>query len=347
MITLRSILWNHKERRRISNNSISFRDNPQASTTKHTNQIFRRKVNIKRFNLLFKHYASPILNILSSNYSDKDKAAKLLFRIQALNNLSPNDRACQLEALSCLNLESEESALHLTLKQGQIECSKVLIGTFPELVLTRDKQWRTPLHLAAAMDSEYLIKLLVAQYGNRSFLDLSDIHGFTALQMAVSHVCNKSAEALLKVGASLDIITKPPFNESSGGFSALHLCAEMNNSLSSNLLISKGANIDINNHWNETPLHWALENHSYKVANDLLRYNATVDSRIIKDGSLLNSIQFHNPSMNRFVRQIHSEQISLIRKRKSGQSFKVSKRSRQCNDGYLRITTAPQVCNFG
>lgn len=168
----------------------------------------------------------------------------------------------------------------------------------------------TPLHEAAEMDDEVIVKMLI-RYGSN--VDAVDGNGTTPLHIATGRYRYKIIKVLLEAGADVNIVDRgqntalhlssrgsengKPVTEvllDSGadiharndvGNTALHVAADAPEDLSMvQLLIERGSDVKAANNTGETPLFMAARRGSLPIVNLLLSCGAHID--IEQDGHL-------------------------------------------------------------
>ncbi|KAI0430968.1 ankyrin [Xylaria sp. FL1042] len=95
-----------------------------------------------------------------------------------------------------------DTALHFVASKNNVEVARKLFANKPPAsARVRDKRGQYPLHRAAAVGSEPMVKLLLEQ---NSPLNATDNAGYTALHHAVAEGHGHTAVTLLKAGAETD-----------------------------------------------------------------------------------------------------------------------------------------------
>ncbi|XP_030324219.1 POTE ankyrin domain family member B2-like [Calypte anna] len=133
----------------------------------------------------------------------------------------------------------------------------------------RDRENRTPLHLACANGHTEVVTFLVR---HRCQLDAADNFGTTPLMMAVQFQHQACAGFLLKCGAD-------PNLRDFVGNTALHLAVLSCNLKVVELLVDHNANLDAKNKEGFTPLSLAVSKGQAETAEFLLRMGADVHAR--------------------------------------------------------------------
>jgi cytohesin len=122
----------------------------------------------------------------------------------------------------------------------------------------------TPLHLAASSGYEWAISKFV-QVG--ADVNVRDAGRYTALYYACANNELSTVSLLLSLGAEITP-------------EALHVAAEKGFDSIVSLLIQKGANINMRDAENNTPLHRALAVRQFSTASLLIRLGADINARI-------------------------------------------------------------------
>ncbi|KAI0907888.1 ankyrin [Ustulina deusta] len=110
-----------------------------------------------------------------------------------------------------------DTALHFAASKNNLDVARKLFANEPPAsARVRDKRGQYPLHRAAAVGSEPMVKLLLE---NRSPLNATDNVGYTALHHAIAEGHGHTAITLLKAGAETD-------KRDSDGYLALDLAPD-------------------------------------------------------------------------------------------------------------------------
>jgi ankyrin repeat protein len=142
--------------------------------------------------------------------------------------------------------DRKSSLLHLCCGKGWVEASKVLILKYKADVNIKDECGNTPLHRISPHSPKELIDLLLSNGA-----DINDINDFvnTPLHVACDEIeYNDLALYLLDRGALINIVNEAYYSP------LLYACINNNIKLI-NLLLDKGANINIIDYINCTVLH--------------------------------------------------------------------------------------------
>ncbi len=123
----------------------------------------------------------------------------------------------------------------------------LLVNADPAFVNTTTGRGVTPLHLAAALNRDEAVKLLI-EHG--AAIDAQTDDGFTPLHWAASRDAIAAAVILIEHGANLDA-------RSSKGITPLHWAANRNATNVVALLLDAGADIAAQTDTGAQPIHWA------------------------------------------------------------------------------------------
>ncbi|XP_057317330.1 neurogenic locus notch homolog protein 1-like isoform X2 [Hydractinia symbiolongicarpus] len=154
-----------------------------------------------------------------------------------------------------------ESALHVAARLNKPEMARQLIDEYGLDVNVKDKDGKSPLHLAVQFLSENIFQLLIR---NRSCqIDSQCNYGMTALMEACRSCANFMVVDLVSTGAKVNIADRQ-------GYTALHHAAIVDNPKSASLLLKNGAKVDAQSVKGATPLFLAAREGCYKTAVVLL-----------------------------------------------------------------------------
>ena len=169
------------------------------------------------------------------------------------------------------------TSLHWAARKGQISVATYLLEKGANINLkTCDERdsGGTPLHFAASKGKFDMCRLLVSK---GALIDALDVDGRTPLHLAVRENLKKikagdkleTVKLLLSRGASTDILDN--FR-----CAPLHYAVMHNKLDCCRLLVSKGAQIDIDD-YSGTPLHFALDYEYISIASYLLEKGANIN----------------------------------------------------------------------
>uniref|UniRef100_A0A8C6ULA4 Neurogenic locus notch homolog protein 1 n=1 Tax=Neogobius melanostomus TaxID=47308 RepID=A0A8C6ULA4_9GOBI len=211
-----------------------------------------------------------------------------------------------------------ETALHLAARYARSDAAKRLLEASADANI-QDNMGRTPLHAAVAADAQGVFQILIR---NRATdLDARMHDGTTPLILAARLAVEGMVEELINCHADVNAIDD-------FGKSALHWAAAVNNSEAAIVLLKNGANKDMQNNKEETPLFLAAREGSYETAKVLLDHFA---NREITD------------HMDRLPRDIAQERMHHDIVRLMDEYNLV--RSPQMHGGSLSTTLSPALCS--
>ncbi|RPB02411.1 ankyrin, partial [Choiromyces venosus 120613-1] len=143
--------------------------------------------------------------------------------------------------------------------RGQTHLIKFLVEKGTDVNLKTGHQLRTPLHEACENGHEDAVSLLLAAGADAS---IPDVHGDTPLHVSAPHP--KIAECLLDRGANVDAQS---FYWSE---TALHKAIDAAAEETVELLLSRGARVDLCGYYDQTVLHLAAVSGSKRILELLL-----------------------------------------------------------------------------
>uniref|UniRef100_A0A8C9W046 Neurogenic locus notch homolog protein 1 n=1 Tax=Scleropages formosus TaxID=113540 RepID=A0A8C9W046_SCLFO len=157
-----------------------------------------------------------------------------------------------------------ETALHLAARYARSDAAKRLLESSADANV-QDNMGRTPLHAAVAADAQGVFQILIR---NRATdLDARMHDGTTPLILAARLAVEGMVEELINSHADVNAVDD-------FGKSALHWAAAVNNLDAAVVLLKNGANKDMQNNKEETPLFLAAREGSYETAKVLLDHFA-------------------------------------------------------------------------
>ncbi|CAB1319564.1 unnamed protein product [Coregonus sp. 'balchen'] len=157
-----------------------------------------------------------------------------------------------------------ETALHLAARYARSDAAKRLLEASADANI-QDNMGKTPLHAAVAADAQGVFQILIR---NRATdLDARMHDGTTPLILAARLAVEGMVEELINCHADVNAIDD-------FGKSALHWAAAVNNVEAATVLLKNGANKDMQNNKEETPLFLAAREGSYETAKVLLEHFA-------------------------------------------------------------------------
>ncbi|XP_060947247.1 NF-kappa-B inhibitor epsilon [Limanda limanda] len=231
---------------------------------------------------------------------------------------TPSSELCEQEENFLTITEEGDTFLHLAIIHEDEFITQYLIELFPKEVLDiQNNLYQSPLHLATYLNLTDVVKKLVEKGAS---LELQDQDGNTALHVACQHGQTECANEmtrdvspsklapvletqnwrglaclhlaalnrqhpimnlLMKKGADLNI------QEGTSGKTALHLAVELHDITSVKLMLSRGANVDTAMFNGCTPLHLAVGRQDAPIANLLCQSGADTMLRNMEDETAL------------------------------------------------------------
>jgi ankyrin repeat protein len=168
-------------------------------------------------------------------------------------------------------------SLRMACRSGRtFEVMKLLKQEGNGILVTRDSERKTPLHIACEEGHEDLAEVLLIRF--KVELNVSDMNGWEPLHSACSHGNFKIIQLLLKKGANIKSIT----NE---GDTPLHIFVRSKRynprdiGESIDLLIASGNPVEQKNAVGDTPLHCAASNEIPLFALYVLKHNANPNAK--------------------------------------------------------------------
>uniref|UniRef100_A0A8B9KKB2 Notch receptor 2 n=1 Tax=Astyanax mexicanus TaxID=7994 RepID=A0A8B9KKB2_ASTMX len=160
-----------------------------------------------------------------------------------------------------------ETALHLAARYARADAAKRLLdaGADPN---AHDNMGRTPLHAAVAADAQGVFQILIRNRATELDSRMND--GTTPLILAARLAVEGMVEELVHCHADVNAVDDH-------GKSALHWAAAVNNVEATLVLLKNGANRDMQDNKEETPLFLAAREGSFEAAQVLLDHYSNRD----------------------------------------------------------------------
>uniref|UniRef100_A0A3B3ZAP4 Uncharacterized protein n=1 Tax=Periophthalmus magnuspinnatus TaxID=409849 RepID=A0A3B3ZAP4_9GOBI len=159
-----------------------------------------------------------------------------------------------------------ETALHLAARYARADAAKRLLdaGADPN---AHDNMGRTPLHAAVAADAQGVFQILIRNRATELDARMND--GTTPLILAARLAVEGMVEELIHCHADINAVDDHK--------SALHWAAAVNNVEATLVLLKNGANRDMQDNKEETPLFLAAREGSFEAAQVLLDHYSNRD----------------------------------------------------------------------
>jgi len=168
------------------------------------------------------------------------------------------------------------SPIHIATKNGYVEILKLLLNkNARDCVVATDGNGFNALHCAISSKNLECFRLILAKCGTDE-INHKNQNNMSCVLMAINEDLVEFLQALFAHPGQveLDITTKETH------LTALHICCKKGNKELTEILIEKGANVNVTNHHGITPLHIALLERHIECAKVLLKSNQiVVDAR--------------------------------------------------------------------
>ena len=231
---------------------------------------------------------------------------KITFSNQEIYKLACNARdpesflKTQITDINALDDEGM-SLLHYAGINGKIEIIKILFEKFSANINILNLDKKTALHIASIRGHNEVIKYLLSK-GSDIFLQSSS--GHNALHYAAHYGKTQIVTLLLE---ALDSHWQKNLLESKDidGNHPIHYAALYSNIEILNILIRFGANVNIQNKYGDTPLHFAASRNTHpQIIKKLLEEGANIKILNINGDSAFNlAIKFNNYEIAKILKQ--------------------------------------------
>ena len=206
--------------------------------------------------------------------------------------------------LNMINSSNGETALHLAVRNGLYEVCEKLINYGADITIF-DKQGRNVLHTAVGSNQYAIIKLLFLKFGDKIDIDVktNDNIGESGLISASRNHFNDIIKLLISYNVTIN-------STDNNGQSALHWCAKVNNCQGAILLLENGANINLQDENEKTPLSVAIDElNTNEIIQLLIKYQAFVSSEDEKLIEFKQKLLNNNKSIN-FLKQFKETNLT-------------------------------------
>ena len=188
-------------------------------------------------------------------------------------------------AINASNSLGSQSALHLATRRSFLAGMRSLLRA-GALVDIRDQSQSTPLHRAVAQGSLLSVKLLLENGADPSLRTSLRIN---ALQIAAGHGFNEIVQILLEHGADID--AHDLSCETQGSHPALATAVYYNKPMTVQLLLHRGANVNIQTSCNDSlfpsPIILAVSKRLVQIVDILLQHKPNLELRDLDDQTAL------------------------------------------------------------
>ena len=222
-----------------------------------------------RQRLLEKFLESCVIAVLlfrmpGATRADEDPAVVL----EAGEKAIPADHADDAPAAVDANIVANQ--LHRAIRDNAIlRVDEILERYGSEAARLSVEHGVTPLHIAAALDDDVTLAILLAHGAN---ISARTAGGFTPLHWAAGRDALRTTRILIAIGADID--TRTP-----GGVTPAHWAADKNATNVLRLLILSGADIGAETTKGLTPLHWAVRRNSLE-AGQMIAFKRVLEERV-------------------------------------------------------------------
>ncbi|MFS8004595.1 putative non-specific serine/threonine protein kinase [Helianthus anomalus] len=190
------------------------------------------------------------------------------------------------------------TALHLAVEERRRDCARILLNCGARFDICNSSAGETPLHIAAALGDESMVKLLIQKGANKNIqnrdrktaYDVAVEHGHTRLYEALGLADNlcvatrkgdiRAIKKLLEGGVTVN-------GQDQHGWTVLHRASFKGRAEIVQILIKKGVDIDARDEDGYTALHCAVESGHADVIELLVKKGADVDARTNKGATAM------------------------------------------------------------
>ncbi|KAJ4443084.1 hypothetical protein ANN_04734 [Periplaneta americana] len=214
---------------------------------------------------------SDIVQILVNNGADINSCNKYddtpLHVACHENNLTVVSYLLDKRADKNIRNKNGDSPLDCAIRRGHTALVKYILGRGLGCLLSRDRDERTPLHLAAVTGDILMLDYILQVIAD---VNICTIGGDTPLHLTCLHGKTDAAVFLLKKGADINKVNNY-------GNTALHLASLRGNVSTLNALLENNATVNVPNVEGNTPLHLASLQGEVQAARYLIKHGADVN----------------------------------------------------------------------
>ncbi|KAI3688006.1 hypothetical protein L1987_81712 [Smallanthus sonchifolius] len=190
------------------------------------------------------------------------------------------------------------TALHLAVEERRRDCARLLLTSGAQFDICNSSAGETPLHIAAALGDENMVKLLIQMGANKNIqnrdrktaYDVAVEHGHTrlfdalgladTLSVAATKGDIRTIKRLLEDGVTINGLDQH-------GWTVLHRASFKGRADIVQILVNKGIDIDARDEDGYTALHCAVESGHTDVIELLVKKGADVDARTNKGATAM------------------------------------------------------------
>ncbi|KAJ3431164.1 ankyrin repeat and socs box protein [Anaeramoeba flamelloides] len=171
--------------------------------------------------------------------------------------------------------QNAKSLIHMAVEKQNLEVSKKILQVMQSQIMVKDKNGRTPLHIAAQTGNIEMMKFILG-YGVSP--NETDNDNYTALHLSIGAESIEAIKYLLKKNAKINISISHKIY-----VSALHLAIQKQNFDIIKLLVSAGADLDrkTQDKDNSAPIHYAVKTKNYDLIKFLLLQSKNKNAKSI------------------------------------------------------------------
>jgi len=165
--------------------------------------------------------------------------------------------------------------IHDACKAGDLQKVKSLLNKNPELLQSKTKEGKSPLHMATGWKRTEIVKFLLSK---KADVKARNNNGGTPLHVAASQNSPNCAILIIAAGASPNIKVVNPGSPMNGA-TPMHWSAFKNTPKVAKVLLDKGANINAKTQFGGTPLHFAAARGTMEMIIFLISNKANINAK--------------------------------------------------------------------
>lgn len=165
--------------------------------------------------------------------------------------------------------------IHDACQAGDLQKVKTLLAKNPELLQSKTKEGKSPLHMATGWKMVEIVKFLLSKNAD---IKARNNNGGAPLHVAASQNSPNCAILLIAAGTSPNIKVVNPGSPMNGA-TPMHWSAFKNTPKVAKILLDKGGDVNAQTQYGGTPLHFAASRGNMEMIEFLITNKANVNAK--------------------------------------------------------------------